>query len=194
MNRSAFKSLAGKALLALAIPALLSSSYNAYARPSKKLPKSKKSEKYAATVSDGTPLTMRADYSIDEEPLEEANLESLKAADIADTSDESLDKEQPSEQASNEQEPTLEPEVAPKKKPMVHKNVAQVKIAQASTSANSSVPEFDIVPKEKIAEIAERIKYANDILRKTGKAYDYRTTTLKQFKQIRKQLEAKNDK
>ncbi len=53
---------------------------------------------------------------------------------------------------------------------------------------------FDVVPSSKIPEIAERVKYAYDILRRFGRAYDYRTTTLSELKKILQDLEGETSK
>ena len=44
--------------------------------------------------------------------------------------------------------------------------------------------EYDQVPKDHIDEISERIQVVDQILRKTGKAYDYRSVTLAELKKI----------
>lgn len=53
---------------------------------------------------------------------------------------------------------------------------------------------FDKVPDQRIAELAQRLRYANDILKRWGRAYDYRVTTLKDFQKIVAELEAADEK
>ena len=47
------------------------------------------------------------------------------------------------------------------------------------------------VPQNKITDVSERLKYANEIIKRFGIAYDYRSMTLKDFKRILAKLEAK---
>lgn len=84
-------------------------------------------------------------------------------------------------------EPSLESD-APAVKP-------EAKAAKPSPKKNAVKPEsstaaFDIVPKERVAELSERVKYSYEILKRFGRAYDYKTVTLKEFKSILKDLEA----
>lgn len=53
-------------------------------------------------------------------------------------------------------------------------------------------PHFDTVPKEKVAEISERMIYSYEILKRFGRAYDYRATKLSELKRILKDLERTN--
>ncbi len=61
----------------------------------------------------------------------------------------------------------------------------------SKTLNNIALSEFDSVPQEHVEEVAERIKYAYDILKRFGRAYDYRVVTLTEFRKILKDLELK---
>ena len=61
--------------------------------------------------------------------------------------------------------------------------------------ASSPVPsKVDVVPDNQVHQIAERLKYTNEILKRFGLAYDYRVTTLAEFKRILSDLETKQPK
>ncbi|MEW6058367.1 MAG: hypothetical protein AB1540_17335, partial [Bdellovibrionota bacterium] len=66
------------------------------------------------------------------------------------------------------------------------------KKAVPAQAEKKSEPAYD-VPDQRISEVAERLKYTNDILKRFGKAYDYRSTTLKEFKRILADLESKEE-
>lgn len=65
---------------------------------------------------------------------------------------------------------------------------------KSSQSTNEESEKFDVVPSSKIPEIAERVKYTYDILKRFGRAYDYRTTTLSELKKILIELENQTSK
>ncbi len=62
-------------------------------------------------------------------------------------------------------------------------------VKKTAQAAELSPKKFDAVPNARISEIAERLKYANDILKRYGRAYDYRSTTLKELKTVLAMLE-----
>lgn len=61
---------------------------------------------------------------------------------------------------------------------------------QNAVKAETNSAPFDVVPRERAAEISERVKYSYEILKRFGRAYDYKTVTLKELKSILKELEA----
>lgn len=88
-------------------------------------------------------------------------------------------------------EPTL-----PQSKPAVVATAAQPALSGAQLSPTSEPdllePRFDNVPKDRVAEISERMIYSYEILKRFGRAYDYRTTKLSELKRILKDLERTN--
>lgn len=58
----------------------------------------------------------------------------------------------------------------------------------------SRATKFDNVPDKFIPDLAERLKYTNDILKRFGRAYDYRITTIRDFKKILTELESVQEK
>lgn len=53
---------------------------------------------------------------------------------------------------------------------------------------------YDLVPDKYISDLAQRLKYTNEILKRFGRAYDYRMTTLSEFKKVLANLEADEKK
>ncbi|MBI3557397.1 MAG: hypothetical protein HY074_14120 [Deltaproteobacteria bacterium] len=53
---------------------------------------------------------------------------------------------------------------------------------------------FDQVPDQHIKDIAQRLKYTNEILKRFGRAYDYRLMTLAEFKKTLNELEQVEEK
>lgn len=53
---------------------------------------------------------------------------------------------------------------------------------KSETEIKTIESNYDIVPTDKVSQISERMKYAYEILKKHGRAYDYRSTTLKELK------------
>ncbi|MBI3542741.1 MAG: hypothetical protein HY075_05640 [Deltaproteobacteria bacterium] len=53
---------------------------------------------------------------------------------------------------------------------------------------------FDTVSDKYIPDLAQRLKYTNEILKRFGRAYDYRLTTLSDFKKILAELESTEEK
>ncbi len=53
---------------------------------------------------------------------------------------------------------------------------------------------FDQVPDQHIKDVAQRLKYTNEILKRFGRAYDYRIMTLAQFKKTLNELEQSEEK
>lgn len=68
------------------------------------------------------------------------------------------------------------------------------RISEKAAVKKTEREKFDVVPDERVSEIAQRLKYANEILKRWGRAYDYRTTTLKEFKKVVAELEAIEEK
>jgi hypothetical protein len=68
-----------------------------------------------------------------------------------------------------------------------------VAAAEPTKKPAKQADKFDAVPDERVAEIATRLKYTNEILKRFGRAYDYRSTTLSEFKKILGELEATED-
>ncbi|MBI2604473.1 MAG: hypothetical protein HYW49_00175 [Deltaproteobacteria bacterium] len=84
-------------------------------------------------------------------------------------------------------EPSLESDApAPKPEPKAAKPSPKKSAAKPETSTAA----FDVVPRERVEELSERVKYSYEILKRFGRAYDYKTVTLKEFKSILKELEA----
>jgi hypothetical protein len=134
----------------------------------------KKLEVYNAKIEDGTEEEINVLNNA--EKISKTNKihdeEEIKAQ-------ESMDKEL--DESTNHQEET--------------KKIAETKDAKSKINnkkINEEIP-FDEVPKEKINEIAERMKYTYDILKRFGRAYDYRTTTLSQLKLKLEELESKKE-
>ena len=83
---------------------------------------------------------------------------------------------------------SLRPTKITKKQPEPKHITASVKTKETFIESSN----FDSVPSEHVDEIAERIKYAYDILKRFGRAYDYRVVTLAEFRKILEDLENKN--
>ncbi len=114
-------------------------------------------EKYSATIEDGTPKILHSQQSAeDNTPAQEEKKKLKKSKDV---------------QQKRAQSEDLPP-------------VNTAKNDQAIVKS-----QFDEVPKEKMDEIAVRIKYTYEILKRFGRAYDYRSTTLSQLKQTLAELE-----
>lgn len=58
----------------------------------------------------------------------------------------------------------------------------------------SRAKKYDAVPDERISELAQRLKFTNEILKRFGRAYDYRLMTLGEFKKVLAELELKQEK
>ena len=71
--------------------------------------------------------------------------------------------------------------------------VAEKAVVRATVAKKQQAKSFDVVPDKRISEIAHRLKYANEILKRWGRAYDYRSVTLTQFKKIVAELEATDE-
>jgi len=67
-------------------------------------------------------------------------------------------------------------------------------LAASKVTAQKQATRFDAVPDQHITEIAQRLKYANEILKRFGRAYDYRATTLREFKHVLAELEDAEEK
>lgn len=74
---------------------------------------------------------------------------------------------------------------APEEERLAEKKAVKVEMAKKPVTGT-----FDVVPDKRIPELAQRLKYTNEILKRWGRAYDYRTTTTRQLRQIVAELEA----
>lgn len=104
--------------------------------------------------------------------------------------------------------PTVNPELEDLKKSnwALNQRIAHLEAAQAAPQAQEARdgqkgPQSDLqtprtagekIPENKIADIAERLKYANDIVKRFGIAYDYRVMTVTDFKRILVKLESQD--
>ncbi len=84
-------------------------------------------------------------------------------------------------------EPSLE---ADAQAPKLERKAAKPSAKKSPAKPEASTAIFDVVPRERVEELSERVKYSYEILKRFGRAYDYKTITLKEFKAIVKELEA----
>lgn len=196
------------ASLSLALPALVSLISPASA-----------TESYSATVEDGTAKIIRSNTVIEDNaeylasptlPTKVAPKPAPTPTPPADESSEENDNE--SETAANENTPantapvtaTSAAKVSAKPKPektvFEHRlnEMVQIRgkevIATPLIVAPSKPISFDAVPSDRVAELSERITIASDILSRFGRAYDYRTITLSDFKRIVTELETEKSR
>lgn len=175
---------------------------------------SQAAEKYAATVEDGTAKVIKANAKIDANEQKEEFLVTPTTTDAALKAPANVIHEVKVDPVASQ--PTTVPETAPQAAPILttpavspetvkaapvapkrELNPIDVRIfekkqilVQTQVEMLKKTAAFDTVPQKHVAELAERLKYANDILKRFGRAYDYRTTTLKDFKRILADLEA----
>ncbi len=124
-----------------------------------------KAEKFSATENNGTPQIVNANTPVEQNLI-----------------DEQLDDIAVENKAANER----------KTKNVTHAPTTSIVEVKPIVETKDD-EKFDIVPSSKIPEIAERVKYAYDILKRFGRAYDYRTTTLTELKKILQDLENNSD-
>lgn len=98
----------------------------------------------------------------------------------------SLDSDEYQEFNANELSDTPQPE------PMLPVESEKPTVVAAPQPAQKAKL-YDKVPDNRVAELAERLKYTNDILKRFGLAFDYRATTLKELKTVLATLENKQE-
>jgi hypothetical protein len=163
-------------------------------------------EKYPSTVEDGTAKVISATTAVDQD----------KPAEEFIVTQEVRKKAPPAAPQRITHRVNLDAEISSLKQEnaVMQKRLAALEAAQPTTVYEPTVeastatpmatkPEpakvaagdgFDAVPDERVREIAERLKYTNEILKRFGRAYDYRSTTLSEFKKILAKLEASEEK
>ncbi len=77
----------------------------------------------------------------------------------------------------------------PKLEPLLPVTPAPTVGAPGPAAPVAKQKRYDVVPVERVAELSERMKYANEILKRYGIAVDYRTTTLSELKGALEKLE-----
>ena len=86
-----------------------------------------------------------------------------------------------------------------KEKAQVSK-AAKAELAQAQTTEQKQkalrerTTKFDQVPEQRISDVAQRLKYTNEILKRFGRAYDYRLMTLAEFQKTLNELDQAQEK
>lgn len=149
------------------------------------------------TVSDAAELRReRGGYKqrVDELEQAEEDMVALYPQDgVEMTADEAVEGPDASAVERAEEEQVADETVAPAA-PVIESRVAEKAVVRADVAKKQKAQSFDTVPDKRITEIAQRLKYANEILKRWGRAYDYRSVTLSQFKKIVAELEAIDEK
>lgn len=138
--------------------------------PSAHAAKAKSLERYSATVEDGTAKVIRGHTQVEAADNVEPTLES-----------EELSSEEAAPEVAAEEKPAEKAEKKPAEKQAVS--------AVAKSADVEDEKAFDAVPKKRIPELSERMIYAYEILKRYGRAYDYRVTTLKELRKVLSELE-----
>ena len=152
---------------------------------------------FEATVDDGTPRSLHARQSVEEDVNEES---------LEEYASEQRHRRHParkpvviSEEASDRPiKVSTEVSIPAQPQQPGAEDVAALKAEIAALKAQIKAPEDlakartagDKIDANHVKDIALRLKYTNEIVRRFGIAYDYRVMTVKDFKRILAKLEA----
>ena len=154
-------------------------------------------EKYKSIVNDGTPTNIQSNTRVNDDGNEPDD--ALAQQDTGEIPEPSAPGTSETQEITQKPVSTKEPkknvtEVIPVEAPAPKAATACTTVQPAVAIAPKPAKKYDRVPDTRISELAERLKYTNDILKRFGFAFDYRATTLAELKSAIVQLEASESK
>ena len=151
-------------------------------------PAPKAPQKMKATVVTAAPEKQNVQSREDSQEISDRETVEESAEPTPPTNEELVEN-----QTSPKPEEKVEAPVDPVEERLQEKKEIRTELARKEALALKGQA-FDVVDSAHVPELAERLKYANDILKRFGRAYDYRITTLSEFKKILSQLETDSAK